>query len=281
MKKININARDRVLKANIAVHSAISEEYNNDSHWRPENIAKVKGHIRRISEGIEFAERRVLDLGCGTGFIINLVKDDFYRVDGVDITEDMLKKVDTSNGNIFLKRAMAEDTGFDSDTFNLVTAYSFLDHLYDVESVLREAYRVLKPGGFFYADLNPNRDFWEFISGISEKESGEYSEIVKREIDQLANGDTLSNRYGLDKEVMEDSEPGKSRSKGFDLNEMALLARDIGFSRVEIIPDWFVGQADLIHNCEKSELEGVCRYLNKALPVSSVLFKYLRFEFRK
>ena len=53
------------------------------------------------------AGENILDVGCGTGFIINLSKDLFDELHGVDATQAMLDKVDLSSGNIILHNKLA------------------------------------------------------------------------------------------------------------------------------------------------------------------------------
>lgn len=149
-----------VVKANVAVHTLMADSYNtNEPHFRPENQAKVRRNIEQVKQTTN--GNRLLDIGCGTGFIINLAKDLFAEIHGVDITQAMLSKIDTSVGNITLHNTIAEKLPFEDGYFDVVTAYSFIHHLEDYRPVLSEVKRVLKPEGIFYIDLEPNKLFWE------------------------------------------------------------------------------------------------------------------------
>src|SRR3546814_19080872 len=97
--------------------------------------------------------RRLLDGGCGTGFIIHLAADVFEKIDGVDVTPAMLRQVDISRGNIAVHEARAESLPFPDCSFDAASAYSFLDHLEDYSAVLRDVARVLNSGGLFYIDM--------------------------------------------------------------------------------------------------------------------------------
>jgi hypothetical protein len=63
--------------------------------------------------------------------------------------------------------------------------------------------------------------------------------------------------------------------------EVLEAARAIGFSDCRVEFEWFLGQAKVMHEQSLADAETVERYLNAALPVSSHLFKYLRFIFIK
>ena len=280
-------SKDEALHANIYVHAYLANagEYNKSPHFRPENQDKV----RRILEGLaaslpECATSKAVDFGCGTGFIINLIKDLVGEVHGVDITQDMMKQVDMSNGNITLHESTAEQTSFPDNNFDIATAYSFMDHLFDPTEFLAEAYRVLKPGGVFYSDLNPNRDFVNAIETLSHTEDLQQgvSPIVEREFQgALHNGEHYQEQFGIDADLLEKAEPGKTLSKGFEANEVILAAKEIGFTSCKVEYEWFLGQAKVIHEQPTGNSDVVENYLNSVLPASSHLFKYLRFIFKK
>src|SRR5215471_425942 len=118
-----------VVRANIAVHSRIASVYSTtEPHFRSENISLVESALKRLVA--ETRATSLLDLGCGTGFMINIAKRHVKRVVGVDVTRAMLDQVDTSGlAQIELHE---HDTGsfpVVPRTFDLVTAYSFLHHL--------------------------------------------------------------------------------------------------------------------------------------------------------
>lgn len=278
--------RDQAIDANIAVHSALanSGEYNRSPHFRPENKDKVRCILENLVEKTPSdGATRLLDMGCGTGFIIELVKDLVTEVYGVDVTEDMMKQVDLSSGNISLKISTAENTGFDDEYFDLVTAYSFLDHLLDYRVVLEEAYRVLKPGGVFYADLNPNRSFTLMMEHIEQKYPPNVLPFsISREIkSMLHNGELYEDDHGIPRDTLINAEPGKSYEKGFDVTEIREIASELGFRDVVCEYDWFLGEG-VIKNSESTlNLEDINAYLTQMLPATESFYKYLRFVFYK
>ena len=212
------NAGNKVLSANQKVHAFLAEsgEYEKSPHFRPENKEKVSSIIRQLSSRLEYRET-LLDLGCGTGFILSLGHPFFKKVIGVDITDEMMQKVDLSPGNIEIHKCVAENTPFEDSSIDMVTAYSFLDHLVDYSDVLKESYRVLKKGGIFYADLNPNRAFInEMENLLTRTELQSLSPLLKREVvGALDNGAYYSKEFGLDAKLLQEAEPGKTINKGF------------------------------------------------------------------
>ncbi|KUI15636.1 hypothetical protein AU192_07160 [Mycobacterium lehmannii] len=272
------------LEANRYVHSVLVEtgEYQKSPHFRPENIAKVRDLILTLTADIESVDSRAIDFGCGTGFMIDLMKDRFGEIHGVDITQAMMKEVDLSTGNVFLHEAMAEHTPFADEYFDFATAYSFMDHLFDAHLFLKEVHRVLKPGGVFFAGLNPNRDFIQAMEQAKRAAITGLPQIVTREIKgALHNGEYYAENFGVDGSMLDKAEPIKAVQKGFDAKEVHDLAISIGFSACRIDYNWFLGQAMVMHEKSFELADQIHLYLTSALPVASPLFKYLNFILTK
>lgn len=277
--------QDAVINANIYVHTFLANagEYNKSPHYRPENQDKVRNILLRLTD-FDKKRGRVIDFGCGTGFMINLMHDLFEEIHGVDITKDMMAQIDMTPGNIFLHEGLAENTPFPSEYFDFATAYSFMDHLLDYRAFLKEAYRVIKTGGVFYSDLNPNRDFVLAVSKVENLSNPliPVKALVQKEMQgALHNGNYYKNQYGMNPELLEAAEPIKTHDKGFSALEVLETAKELGFSDCRVEYEWFIGQANVMHQQSKADSDRVEQYLNSVLPMSSSLFKYLRFVFVK
>lgn len=272
------------LEANKYVHSLLVEtgEYQRSPHFRPENIAKVRALVVSLTKDVDTSASSAIDFGCGTGFMIDIMKDRFSEVHGVDITQAMMREVDLSSGNVFLHEALAEQTPFPDDHFDFATAYSFMDHLCNAGEFLREVHRVLKPGGVFFAGLNPNRDFIAAMDAAEQNAVMGISPIVTREINgALHNGEYYAENFGVDGAMLDKAEPIKALQKGFDAKEMYDLALSIGFGACRIDYDWFLGQGKVMHEQSFDRADHIGEYLSSILPISSPLFKYLNFIFTK
>src|SRR5947209_19822576 len=172
--------RDDVIAANIEVHPRMASTYqSNEPHFRPENRAKVRRVLETLAA--RAGGGRLLDVGCGTGFVIDLARDLFRRIDGVDVTPAMLERVDCSGGNVHLHEANAEALPFASATFDMASSYAFMHHVADHVAILREVRRLLKPGGLFYVDLEPNKLFWRAMVEL-EQRGDEYCDNVTRQV---------------------------------------------------------------------------------------------------
>jgi len=270
------------IQANIEVHSAMAKNYNEvEPHFRPESISRVKGYINCIHENINF--KKVLDLGCGTGFMIDIVKPYCSEILGVDVTQAMLDLVDTSGDTqISLINSDTATVKLPENYYDLATAYTFLDHLYDMVPTFENCYKSLRSGGVFYADLSPNAYFWDEIKKL-DKEKG-YDPILNREIKAVhSKNQEIEDTFGVDKDVFTQAEFQKHVEGGLREEKVREQLESVGFKDIEFIYHWFVGQANLINepNSNREErlkqAEIMNEYLTKSLPVSRNLFKYVGF----
>ena len=98
---------------------------------------------------------RVLDIGCGTGQSRQLYAQYAAEYTGVDLAEAELARArERFPGDRWLC-CDARELPFAAASFDLVAFSSVLHHIEDFETALREAHRVLVPGGTAFA-FDPN-----------------------------------------------------------------------------------------------------------------------------
>jgi SAM-dependent methyltransferase len=98
------------------------------------------------------AEAHVLDLGCGAGHVSFHVAPHVKNVVAYDLSPDMLSVVaraaaDRGLANIVTRQGVAEQLPFEDASFDIVLSRYSAHHWQDFEAGLKEAARVLKPGG--------------------------------------------------------------------------------------------------------------------------------------
>ncbi|HVC51486.1 MAG TPA: class I SAM-dependent methyltransferase [Stellaceae bacterium] len=95
---------------------------------------------------------RALDLGCGGGHVSYRAAPHVGEIVACDVTPGMLEAVvataaERGLGNISVRQAAAESLPFADGEFDAVLCRFTAHHWQNLEAGLREARRVLKPGG--------------------------------------------------------------------------------------------------------------------------------------
>jgi len=105
---------------------------------------------------------KALDVGSGGGFSCEFMAKRGVIVSGVDPSLNSIqaaqKHAIKSRLKIDYRHGFAEDLPYEENSFDLVTCVDVLEHVVDLNKVLSEINRVLKPNGLFLFDTI-NRNF--------------------------------------------------------------------------------------------------------------------------
>lgn len=117
-------------------------------------------HVSRYTFAAQFASgRRVLDIGCGTGYGAAELSRHAISVTGIDISPDAVAYARQHYPYLQLTAASAASLPLQSCAFQLVTAFEVIEHLEDWQSLVREAHRVLADDGILVIST-PNKNYY-------------------------------------------------------------------------------------------------------------------------
>ena len=141
----------------------MSEHYSQDYHK-----AIVKGGETAAAE--RWAGQRdliskykqggnILDIGCSSGGFLSTLPKDKWKLHGIEIAPETAEMARRATGaEVFTGEAT--QAPFEPNTFDVITSFDVLEHVYDPRAFLSKVQEWLKPGGIYFVML-PNIDSWE------------------------------------------------------------------------------------------------------------------------
>jgi SAM-dependent methyltransferase len=96
----------------------------------------------------DYAGKRILDIGCGPRGSLEWANDAAERV-GLDPLADQYKRLGTDRHRMRYVASGAEAIPFPDGYFDVVCSFNSLDHVDDLDKVVSEIGRVVRPGGLF------------------------------------------------------------------------------------------------------------------------------------
>jgi len=121
---------------------------------------------RTLDRAFDGRRCRILDVGCGAGFLANDLAARGHRVTGLDAAGDCLAVAAAHDrtGTVRYTRGDALALPWPDAWFDAVCAMDFLEHVEDPARVVAEAARVLRPSGrFFFHTFNRTWRAWLIV----------------------------------------------------------------------------------------------------------------------
>ncbi|MCW5980001.1 MAG: class I SAM-dependent methyltransferase [Bryobacteraceae bacterium] len=123
----------------------------------------LRDHVRFVEKAIAHAPANglVVDVGCGGGLFLRLLKDRGYKVVGIDFSLAAAgfawehNKVPAICGSLSSAPLPAESCA-------VITMFHVLEHLFDPASNLQSAHNLLHPEGRLVVQV-PNAASWQFL----------------------------------------------------------------------------------------------------------------------
>jgi len=130
---------------------------------RAENKLKNPWVLKEIAKNFDPKETKILDVGCGGGFLSNFLAPEIKEVHAIDISGESIKvakKYDTT-GKVKYLTGDASELPYEDNSFDVVCLMDMLEHVENPAEVIKEGGRVLKPGGqLFFHTFNRTPMSW-------------------------------------------------------------------------------------------------------------------------
>lgn len=144
-----------------------ARESHQEGYWIPTDRFKDDGEIDHFTYLMpralffwalgcptwQLPNKKALDIGTGIGLMVRYLNYLDFEAEGVEISDWAVKLGREKLGLETIRQGVVEDIGYPENNFGLVSIVHVLEHLDDPYATLKEAHRILAPGGKLYLEI--------------------------------------------------------------------------------------------------------------------------------
>ena len=213
-----------------------SEDYISHTNSKRNLFEKAYHIIRNVSlkrklkliNTFQSEEKKLLDIGCGTGSFLKTAKDNGWQVSGIEPNEKARAMANKSCGNLVFNTEKLQK--FKNESFDVITLWHVLEHLPDLEQQVSTFKKLLKPNGtlviavpnFKSFDALHYKSFWAAFD-------------VPRHLWHFSR-DSVSKLFLNEKMIVE-----KTLPMVFDSFYVSLLSEKYKRNFIKLLPAFFIG----------------------------------------
>jgi SAM-dependent methyltransferase len=123
----------------------------------PAEYGNLEANLQFIEAcGMLRADTEILEIGSGTGALLNRLRVQGCRIQGVDVNDRLIGEGRAWFGELPIQQVTGTALPFADRRFDIVMSFDVLEHIPDSDAHLREVRRVLRPGGSYLLQT-PNK----------------------------------------------------------------------------------------------------------------------------
>ena len=118
-------------------------ELEDENSWRVNRLPFFKWALELVASRSE--GRKLLDVGCGGGFFMDLARSNGWEVEGTEISEGGIRQAQ----GLKLKVVKGElgQAGLKKSSYSVVTLWNVLDQMMDPKNEIETVFKLVEPGG--------------------------------------------------------------------------------------------------------------------------------------
>ena len=122
------------------------KQYSRKDYNSPVTITRYKELLEKFEKFRK--HNRILDLGCGVGYFLEVAKENNWEVYGTEYTIEAIEICKQKGIKMIEGDFPTSASGLSE--FDIVTSFEVIEHIGEPFTHIREAYKVLRKGGLFY-----------------------------------------------------------------------------------------------------------------------------------
>jgi 2-polyprenyl-6-hydroxyphenyl methylase / 3-demethylubiquinone-9 3-methyltransferase len=159
------------MRNDLTIYDTVADRWwSDDIRWVRTLKNLVPGRLAWFDRQIDWQGKAVLDLGCAGGFMAEALAARGAQVTGIDPAEGAIEAARAHSRAAGLRIGydvgVGEALPYERDSFEAVVCVDVLEHVADLNKVLSEVARTLRPGGLFLFDTI-NRNLFARLATIT------------------------------------------------------------------------------------------------------------------
>lgn len=145
------------MRNDLTIYDKIADQWwSEEVRWIRILRNLAKGRLSWFDEALDWQGKEILDLGCAGGFMAEAIAQRGAKVTGIDPAQKAIeiarRHAESEHLSIKYDVGVGENLPYGDQTFDIVVCVDVLEHVSDLNQVINEIARVLKPGGYLAYD---------------------------------------------------------------------------------------------------------------------------------
>lgn len=129
-------------------------DYEATAYLRKKNFERWYKDMRPF---LKVDKGNVLDIGCASGYFLEILKDKGWNVEGIELSSSMIEVLNKKNIPVYTKTF---DTFQTDKKYHLITLFDVLEHLPDIKDTFARLSSLLHPDGIIVL-ITPNANSFQ------------------------------------------------------------------------------------------------------------------------
>lgn len=143
---VSLHPRPPVDELLTSYDTYLPDQADEIARWEKMTAPVVETAATLVSDHKHSDGARLLDIGCGYGFFLKKMARRGWAVEGIEVSRAG-REYATKTLGLSIHSTALEDMALPKEHLDVVTLFYVIEHVHDPGMMLREVFRILKPGG--------------------------------------------------------------------------------------------------------------------------------------